>query len=126
MAGETIGQAAYALPPLTPSGLGAGVEAVSIFLAIVTTIVVCLRVWVRAGFSGAGTRVWGVDDYLLLLGFVCTSEPPPAVKFPPRLTVPLWIATIPAISRFRSLRSALRGRTLGCGYPVALLSDARC
>lgn len=68
--GEAIAAAAYALPPLAAKGLGAGVEGISIALAVLTTIVVALRVWVRSGFSGMGAKAWGLDDYLVVIGFV--------------------------------------------------------
>ncbi|KAH6639995.1 hypothetical protein BKA67DRAFT_671367 [Truncatella angustata] len=67
---SAISASAYALDPLIPTGLAAGVEATSIFLCILTTIVVGLRIWVRAGYSDAQTRVWGIDDYLLVIGFL--------------------------------------------------------
>lgn len=74
VSGEAIALEAYALPPLNPTGLGARVEAVSILIAIVTSIAVGLRVWVRTGYSVTGSRLWGIDDYLLLIGFVSLSR----------------------------------------------------
>lgn len=71
MSGAQVSALAYALPPLQPRGLGKVVEVTAILLGIFTTIIVALRVYVRAGFSGAAGRVWGIDDYLVILAYVC-------------------------------------------------------
>lgn len=68
--GEQLAAIAYALPPLAPRGLSLSIVVVSVFLAIVSTVVVCLRIWVRTGMSGAINRMWGIEDYLFVLGFV--------------------------------------------------------
>lgn len=68
--GEALSALAYTLPPLTPHGFGLTIEVISILLAIISVIVVCLRVYVRTGLSGAINRFWGVDDYLVVIGFV--------------------------------------------------------
>jgi hypothetical protein len=72
--GDQIAATAYALPPLTPQGLSLAIVVVSILLAIITTVVVCLRIWVRTGMSGAFNRVWNTEDYLLALGFVSLAS----------------------------------------------------
>ncbi|KAK9415875.1 hypothetical protein SUNI508_10004 [Seiridium unicorne] len=70
LTGEEIAAISYTLPALNPTGLGAAIEVVSILLAIITTIIVGLRVWVRAGLARGKTESWGVDDYLLVVGFL--------------------------------------------------------
>ncbi|ORY57767.1 uncharacterized protein BCR38DRAFT_353944 [Pseudomassariella vexata] len=68
LTGEQIAALAYALPPLEPEGLCYFVEIISIIIGVIATIVVGLRVWIRAGLSGATKRIWGVDDYLVIIG----------------------------------------------------------
>lgn len=70
--GEQIAASANDLQLLSPRGLSLGIVVVSVLLAIITTIVVCLRVWVRTGMAGAFNQVWNTEDYLLVLGFVST------------------------------------------------------
>ena len=68
MTGEQLAELAYNEPPLQPHGLARGVEAYMYFAAIITSIIVGLRVYVRA-FMNEG-RAWGVDDYLAVFGYV--------------------------------------------------------
>ncbi|KAF5491535.1 hypothetical protein CGCS363_v010621 [Colletotrichum siamense] len=68
--GEQISAIAYQLEPLTPKGLGPAVEFIAIVFGIVCVIVVGLRIYVRAGLSGASTRLWGVEDWLAVIGTV--------------------------------------------------------
>ncbi|POS72773.1 hypothetical protein DHEL01_v208833 [Diaporthe helianthi] len=68
MSGEQIQALVNQLEPISPTGLGRAVEVVAILLGVVCTVVVSLRVYVRAGLSGASTRIWGVEDYLALIG----------------------------------------------------------
>lgn len=70
MSGEQIQALVYQLEPINPTGLGRAVEVVAICLGIICAIVVSLRVWVRAGLSGASTRTWGLEDYLAVVGTV--------------------------------------------------------
>lgn len=70
MTGEEIAAYAYSLPPLTPKGLGPGVIFVALLMGVTSLLVVSLRAWVRAGYSGASTRTWGPDDYLAVGGTV--------------------------------------------------------
>ncbi|KAJ8116626.1 hypothetical protein OPT61_g1990 [Boeremia exigua] len=70
LSGEQIAAIAYALPTLAPQGLALGIVVASILLAVVTTIVVCLRIWVRMGLSGALDKTWSTEDYLLVMGFI--------------------------------------------------------
>lgn len=68
MTGEQLAALAYAEPSIRPQGLALTVEVFMYVLAILTFIIVSLRVYVRAFlFQG---RVWGTDDYLAVIGFV--------------------------------------------------------
>ncbi|KAJ0297333.1 hypothetical protein COL516b_010750 [Colletotrichum fioriniae] len=68
MTGEQIQAFAYQLEPLAPKGLAPAVEFVAIILGIISVIVVSLRIYVRAGLSGASSRLWGIEDYLAVIG----------------------------------------------------------
>lgn len=70
MSGEQIQALVYELEPLNPTGLGRAVEVVAILLGVVCVLVVSLRVYVRAGLSGASTRTWGAEDFLAVVGTV--------------------------------------------------------
>lgn len=70
MTGEQIQAFAYQLEPLAPKGLAPAVEFVAIILGIISVIVVSLRIYVRAGLSGASSRLWGIEDYLAVIGTV--------------------------------------------------------
>ncbi|KAF9870235.1 integral membrane protein [Colletotrichum karsti] len=70
MTGEQISAIAYQLEPLTPKGLGPAVEFIAIVFGIICVIVVGLRIYVRAGLSGASTRLWGIEDWLAVVGTV--------------------------------------------------------
>ncbi|TDZ14639.1 hypothetical protein Cob_v012517 [Colletotrichum orbiculare MAFF 240422] len=70
MTGEQIQALANQLQPLTPKGLGPAVEYLAIIFGVISVIVVALRVYVRAGLSGASTRLWGVEDYLAVIGTI--------------------------------------------------------
>lgn len=76
VSGEQIQALVYELEPLKPTGLGRAVEVVAILLGVVCVLVVSLRVYVRAGLSGASTRTWGAEDFLAVVG---------TVSFPARL-----------------------------------------
>ncbi|KAH6967571.1 hypothetical protein BKA56DRAFT_497580 [Ilyonectria sp. MPI-CAGE-AT-0026] len=70
MTGEQIRDLANKLEPLTPNGLGPAVEIVAIVFGIISVISVSLRVYVRAGLSGASTRLLGVEDSLAVLAII--------------------------------------------------------
>lgn len=69
MTGEQLAALCYAEPPLAEiHGLARVVEVFLYVLAIISVVIVGLRVYVR-GFLNGG-KIWGVDDYLAVLGFV--------------------------------------------------------
>ncbi|OLN95218.1 hypothetical protein CCHL11_08126 [Colletotrichum chlorophyti] len=78
MTGQQIQALANDLEPLTPKGLGPAVEHVAIIFCIICVVIVSLRIYVRAGISGASTRLWGLED---LLAVVATLIFIPAVVF---------------------------------------------
>ncbi|KAI0018203.1 hypothetical protein F4780DRAFT_752443 [Xylariomycetidae sp. FL0641] len=68
--GEQIAAMAYALPPVQVQDLALAVEVTAIVLGVLSASIVGLRIWVRAGFSGAVNRTWGMDDWLCVIGFL--------------------------------------------------------
>ncbi|KAF4499897.1 integral membrane [Fusarium agapanthi] len=78
MTGEQIQALADALKPLTPKNLGPAVQGFAIAFGIVGVIVVCLRIYVRAGLSGVSPRLLGFEDYLAVLATILLM---PAVVF---------------------------------------------
>lgn len=74
MTGDQISAIAYQLEPLTPNGLGPAVEFIAIVFGIACVIVVGLRIYVRAGLSGASTRLWGIEDWLAVIGTVSVFD----------------------------------------------------
>ncbi|KAI2609402.1 uncharacterized protein GGS25DRAFT_484517 [Hypoxylon fragiforme] len=69
MTGEQLAALCYAEPPLAEiHGLARVVEVFLYVLAIISVVIVGLRVYVR-GFLNGG-KIWGVDDYLAVLGFL--------------------------------------------------------
>ncbi|KAM0425288.1 hypothetical protein ACHAPT_009344 [Fusarium lateritium] len=70
MTGEEIRALANKLEPLSPKGLGPAVQVVAIVFGIISVVVVTLRVFVRAGLSGASTRLLGTEDYLAVLAVI--------------------------------------------------------
>lgn len=70
LTGQQISAAAYALPPLELHGLSLAILVVSALLAIFTVAIAGLRIWVRLGLISGLTRVWKIEDYLLVLSLV--------------------------------------------------------
>lgn len=70
MTGEQIQALADALEPLTPKNLGPAVQGFAIAFGVISVIVVCLRIYVRAGLSGVSPRLLGFEDYLAVLATV--------------------------------------------------------
>ncbi|KAH9904942.1 hypothetical protein F4778DRAFT_731248 [Xylariomycetidae sp. FL2044] len=70
LSGEQIAAMAYALPPFEPRGLGRAIEVVAVLMGVIVTVIVGLRLAVRAGYSRLQRRTWGIDDYLVVLGFL--------------------------------------------------------
>ncbi|KAF6518007.1 hypothetical protein HZS61_002085 [Fusarium oxysporum f. sp. conglutinans] len=78
MTGEQIQALADALEPLTPKDLGPAVQGFAIAFGITSVVVVCLRVYVRAGLSGVSPRLLGFEDYLAVVATILLI---PAVVF---------------------------------------------
>lgn len=72
MTASEMAALAYAVPPIAPQGLALVLEVVVYIFSVLTTVVIFLRVWVRAVWldSDSGRRLWGMDDSLAVLGFV--------------------------------------------------------
>jgi len=67
--GAELSAAAYAQPPITPEGLALRLIIVIWVTAIIATIVVGLRVYVRAWMLRKA-KVWGWEDTFAVLGYV--------------------------------------------------------
>ncbi|KAM0553295.1 hypothetical protein ACHAPJ_007308 [Fusarium lateritium] len=78
MTGEQIQALANSLQPLTPKDLGPAVQGFAIAFGVTSVLVVCLRIYVRAGLSGVSPRLLGFEDYLAVLATVPLI---PAVAF---------------------------------------------
>lgn len=66
---HTTSPRAAEVQPLHPEGLAAGVIGIAGALLIISTIVILLRIWVRAWLLREG-KAWGWDDTLATLSFV--------------------------------------------------------
>ncbi|RYP18747.1 hypothetical protein DL765_003769 [Monosporascus sp. GIB2] len=60
---------AYAEPPITPRGLSRALSVLSIIFLVLATIVITLRIWVRAWML-KDNKGWGLDDTLAVMGFI--------------------------------------------------------
>ncbi|KAF5002761.1 hypothetical protein FGRMN_159 [Fusarium graminum] len=78
MTGEQISALAYGLEPLKPQDLGPAVQGFAISFGILSFVVVCLRIYVRAGYSGVAPRLLGLEDYMTILATLLLI---PAVVF---------------------------------------------
>ncbi|CEI61683.1 hypothetical protein FVEN_g2749 [Fusarium venenatum] len=67
MTGEQIKALVDALPPLEPKDLGPAVQGFALAFGITSVIVLCLRIYVRAGLSDVSPRLLGLEDYLAVL-----------------------------------------------------------
>lgn len=70
MTGQQIKAVADGLEPLTPKDLGPVVQGFALFFGVVSVIVVCLRIYVRAGYSGVAPRLLGLEDYMTVVATV--------------------------------------------------------
>jgi hypothetical protein len=70
MTGQQIKDLADGLEPLTPRDLGPVVQGFALFFGVVSVIVVCLRIYVRAGYSGVAPRLLGLEDYMTVVATV--------------------------------------------------------
>ncbi|RYP39456.1 hypothetical protein DL767_002190 [Monosporascus sp. MG133] len=60
---------AYAEPPITPRGVSRTLSVLSIIFLVLATVVISLRIWVRAWML-KGNKGWGLDDTLAVMGFI--------------------------------------------------------
>jgi hypothetical protein len=67
--GAALSAAAYAQPPIRPEGLALRLIIVIWVTAVIATIVVGLRVYVRAWMLRRA-KVWGWEDAFAVLGYV--------------------------------------------------------
>ncbi|TVY83698.1 hypothetical protein LSUE1_G001140 [Lachnellula suecica] len=73
--GAMLSLAAYAAPPIVPKGLALTLIVVVLVTAILATIIIALRVYVR-GWISRSSKVWGWEDTFAILGylaFLCSS-----------------------------------------------------
>lgn len=68
--GEEIRHAAYALGMLTPTGVGPGVQGIAMAFGFLSILSVSVRVWISSGASGASSRTWGAEDYMIVASTV--------------------------------------------------------
>ncbi|KAK6080936.1 hypothetical protein SCUP234_05034 [Seiridium cupressi] len=66
--GELLQAAAYAEPPITPKNLALSLIVIVLVTASIATIVVALRVYVRA-WMGRKTKNWGWEDLFAVAGY---------------------------------------------------------
>lgn len=119
MTGEQIQALANALPPLPPKDLGPAVQGFALVFGIVSIIVVCLRIYVRAGLSDVSPRLLGLEDYLAVLSIV-------SLQYPSNLERPIDHHQISAYfhtrHRLRRPHDTLRRRIPRCQHPITTLS----
>ena len=72
--GAALSAAAYAQPPIRPEGLALGLIIVIWVTAVIATIVVGLRVYVRAWMLRRA-KVWGWEDTFAVMGYVSLRFP---------------------------------------------------
>ena len=72
--GAALSAAAYAQPPIRPEGLALRLIIVIWVTAVIATIVVGLRVYVRAWMMRRA-NVWGWEDTFAVLGYVSLQFP---------------------------------------------------
>ncbi|RYP27266.1 hypothetical protein DL768_011252 [Monosporascus sp. mg162] len=60
---------AYVEPPITPRGLSRALSVLSITFLVLATVVITLRIWVRAWML-RDSKGWGLDDTLAVMGFI--------------------------------------------------------
>ena len=66
---EELGVLAHAEPSIAPRGLAKAIYVISVIFLVWATLVIVLRVYVRAWLLAAG-KAWGADDILAVLGYV--------------------------------------------------------
>ncbi|KAE8447336.1 hypothetical protein EG329_010894 [Mollisiaceae sp. DMI_Dod_QoI] len=76
--GAMLSAAAYAQPPIVPHGLALTIVVVLLITAVIATIIISLRIYVRALMvkKSGGVRVWGWEDTFAVWGylaFLCST-----------------------------------------------------
>ncbi|KAF8848131.1 GPCR, PTH11-type [Acephala macrosclerotiorum] len=76
--GAILSAAAYSQPPIVPKGLALTLIVVVLITAVIATIIVALKVYVRAWMvrKAGGVKVWGWEDTFAVWGFIaflCSS-----------------------------------------------------
>lgn len=64
-----LSQQAYAQPPIAPTGLALTLVIIILIFTVLSTIVVALRIYVRA-WMGKSAGTWGWEDTFIVLGYV--------------------------------------------------------
>jgi hypothetical protein len=121
LTGEQIQALVDALPPLPPKDLGPAVQGFALAFGITSIIVVCLRIYVRAGLSDVSPRLLGLEDYLAVLSTVCR----PTLTASPHGSGPLITSCSTdhihtSYSLFRSYDTLWR-RIPRCQHPITVV-----
>ncbi|KAL6786508.1 GPCR, PTH11-type [Trichoderma sp. SZMC 28012] len=66
--GLLLSQQAYAQPPIAPTGLALTLVIIILIFTVLSTIVVALRIYVRA-WMGKSAGTWGWEDTFIVLGY---------------------------------------------------------
>ncbi|RFU77407.1 integral membrane [Trichoderma arundinaceum] len=66
--GQQLSQAAYAEPPIAPTGLALIIVVIVLIFLVLSTIVIGLRIYVRA-WMGKSAGTWGWEDTFIILGY---------------------------------------------------------
>lgn len=70
--GQLLSKQAYAEPPIVPTGLALSIVIVILIFSVLSTIVIALRIYVRAWMEKT-SKTWGWEDTFIVLGYVSAS-----------------------------------------------------
>lgn len=73
--GLLLSQQAYAQPPIAPTGLALTLVIIILIFTVLSTVVVALRIYVRA-WMGKSAGTWGWEDTFITLGYVSIASRP--------------------------------------------------
>ena len=73
--GQLLSKQAYAEPPIVPTGLALSIVIVILIFTALSTIVIALRIYVRAWMEKT-LKTWGWEDTFIVLGYVSISPRP--------------------------------------------------